>query len=141
MSLKYDKKNWYFHVDVYAYKTIPRTGLLRMRNISDRICRESQKTHFVSIPFFFKSYRLQIKWKIHVTDDNIEHAHCLLNTKYKKHTQNKQYLLLFQCNDGCAKASQGYVVRTRPVLYFSTHSSSFLDQSVTYSINRRVSQG
>ena len=32
--------------------------LLRMRNVTGKICRENQKTHFMSSNFFRKSYRL-----------------------------------------------------------------------------------
>jgi hypothetical protein len=63
----------------------------------------------------------------HATVKNMAHAHCILDTKDYKHSQNMQYLLLFHCNDGCTKVSVCYVVRTRPVLYFSTQSSSFTD--------------
>ena len=36
--------------------------------------------------------------------------------RLQTHTQNMQYLMLFHCNHGCAKAPQCYVTRTLPVL-------------------------
>ena len=45
------------HEDHYAFLIISRSFLLRIRNVSDKRCRDDQNTHFRSI-FFFKSCRL-----------------------------------------------------------------------------------
>jgi hypothetical protein len=37
----------------YTFMIISRTVLLRMRNVSDKNCRENQNTHFVFNNFFF----------------------------------------------------------------------------------------
>ena len=53
------------------------------------------------------------------TDDNMAHAHCMLDTKVYKYTRricNIPYLLLFYCNDGCTKVPQCYVKPTLLVL-------------------------
>jgi len=34
------------HEDQYTFLIISRSALLRMRNISDKICKGNQKTHF-----------------------------------------------------------------------------------------------
>ena len=49
------------------------------------------------------------------TDNNMTHAHCMLDTKGYKHThththtQKVQYSLLSHCNNGCTNAPQCYV--------------------------------
>jgi hypothetical protein len=43
------------HEDVFTFMTICRLFLLRMRNISDKSCRENQNTHFVFSNFFPKN--------------------------------------------------------------------------------------
>jgi hypothetical protein len=35
------------HEDRYTFMIISRSVLLRMRNVSDKSCRENQNTHFV----------------------------------------------------------------------------------------------
>jgi len=52
VSLKYDKKNGYItwrHANTYNSISVI---LLRMRNVSDKSCRENQNTHFISNNFF-----------------------------------------------------------------------------------------
>ena len=41
------------HYDQYTFFIIPHSFLLRMRNVSDQICREIQNAHFVFGNFFF----------------------------------------------------------------------------------------
>jgi len=41
------------HEDQYKFLIISRLIFLRMRNISDKICRGNQNTHFVFSNFFF----------------------------------------------------------------------------------------
>ena len=41
------------HDDQYTLMTISRSFVLRMRNVSDKICTENQNTHFVFNVFFF----------------------------------------------------------------------------------------
>jgi len=40
------------HEDLYGFITIPRTILLRRRNVSNKSCRENYNTHFVFCNFF-----------------------------------------------------------------------------------------
>ena len=62
-----------------------RSVLLKMRNVSDKSCRENQNTHFVfnTFFFFFENHAVyEIMWKNIVergqaTDDNMAHAHCM----------------------------------------------------------------
>jgi len=38
--------------DLFTFMTISRLIILKMRNISDKICRENQNTHFIFYNFF-----------------------------------------------------------------------------------------
>jgi hypothetical protein len=54
-----------------------------------------------------------------VTDDNMKHAYCMLDTKGYEYSQVVQYSLLLDCKNGCTNAPQCYVIGTLPVLFFS----------------------
>jgi hypothetical protein len=73
--------------------------LLRMRNVSDKSCRENQNTYFMFNNVFPKSC-------------------CLGNNAEKCGTarQNMSYLLLLHGNNGYSKALLCYVTRALPVL-------------------------
>ena len=53
------------HEDQYTFLIISRTFLLRMRNVSDKSCRENQNTHFVFSNFLKIKNRAvyEIMWK------------------------------------------------------------------------------
>ena len=74
------------HENQYTFLFISHSILLRMRNVSDKSCRENQLTHFVFSNFFFfrKSCCL---WDVEkcgtarkTTDNNMAPAHCILDT-------------------------------------------------------------
>jgi hypothetical protein len=44
------------HGDRYTFLIISRSVLLRMRNVSDKSCRENQNTHFLFSDFFPKGF-------------------------------------------------------------------------------------
>jgi hypothetical protein len=52
VALKSDKNNGTLHEDLCTFMTISRWILLRMRNVSDKICRENQNTHLRFNNFF-----------------------------------------------------------------------------------------
>jgi hypothetical protein len=58
VSLKSDNNNGTLHEDLCTFMIVSRSILLRMKNISDKSCRENQNTHFISITFSRKSCRL-----------------------------------------------------------------------------------
>ena len=58
VSLKYDKNNGTLHKDLCTFMIISHWILRRMRNVSDRSCRENQNTHFMINNFSQKSCRL-----------------------------------------------------------------------------------
>jgi hypothetical protein len=77
------KGTW--HEAEYIFLIISRSILLRMRNVSDKHCRESQNTHFVFSNFFRKPCRLRDNVQKYcragqATDDNMTHAHGTLDT-------------------------------------------------------------
>jgi len=52
------------HTDRYTFLIISRSLLLRMRNVSDKICRENQNTHFVFSNYFQKNRAVyDIMWE------------------------------------------------------------------------------
>jgi hypothetical protein len=54
VSLKWKKNRGYFiREDQYTLFITSRSIPLRMRNVSDKSCRENQNTHFVFSNFFF----------------------------------------------------------------------------------------
>jgi len=74
------------HADRYTFLIISRSVLLRMRNVSDKSCRENQNTYFV-FSNFFSEYRAvyEIMWEKYCragqgTGDNMAHAYCMLDT-------------------------------------------------------------
>jgi hypothetical protein len=74
------------HEDQFTFSIISRSFLLRMRNISDRSCRENRNTHFIFSNFFPENRTVhEIMWKHivqpgRVIDDNMAHTHCMLDT-------------------------------------------------------------
>ena len=52
------------HRDLCIFVVISRQILLRLRNVSDKSCRENQNTHFVFSNFFFENRAVyEIMWK------------------------------------------------------------------------------
>ena len=72
----------------YTFLIISRSFLPRMRNVSDKSCRENQNTNFVFsnsfskiVPFFEKMWgKKNIVERGQATNDNMAHAHCMLDT-------------------------------------------------------------
>ena len=97
-SLKSDKHSGTLHEDRCTFLTISRLILLRMRNFSDKRCRENRNTHFVfNNTFFFKSCLLyEMMWKTVVEPETGKTAdgntiRCMRLTcwiRLQTHTQN-----------------------------------------------------
>jgi hypothetical protein len=107
------------HEDRYTFFVISRSVLLRMGNVSDKICRENQNTHFVfrdPPPKKIAPLRNNVEKYCRAgqaTDDNMAHAHCMLDTKGYKHT-------LTICNTYCF-SSTTVVTRTRLCVTLYVH--------------------
>jgi hypothetical protein len=119
------------HGNVFTFMTISRSILLRMRNVSNIICRENQNTHFMSNNFFFFENRAvyeimpknmvgperpQIKIRstrvvFCISQGARAHAHAFAHTHARIHIQ-KYVILLFHDDNGFANAPQCYGVRT-----------------------------
>jgi hypothetical protein len=77
---------------VYIFFIISRPIILRMKNVSDKSYREARNTQFVfnNFLFFSKSCLLWDNVENYcragqTTDDNMAHAHCMLDTQGYKH--------------------------------------------------------
>jgi len=69
--------------DQYTFVIISHSFLLRMRNVSDKNCRENKNTY--SITVFQKSYSLWDNMEKYcragqATDDSTVHTRCMLDT-------------------------------------------------------------
>jgi len=72
------------HLDQYTFLIISRSFLLRMRNVSDKRCRENQNTHSMFNNVYRKSCRLSDNVEKYyragqATDDNMARANCMLD--------------------------------------------------------------
>ena len=82
VSLKSDKNNGNF-----TFSIISRLILLRIKNISDKRCSDTQNTHVAFSTLFFFSKIVPFMRYVEkycragqATDDSMAHAHSLLNT-------------------------------------------------------------
>jgi hypothetical protein len=61
-----------------------RSVVLRMRNVSDKICTENLNTHFVFNKLHFllnpTIYEITRQSKVQAADENMTHANCMLDT-------------------------------------------------------------
>jgi hypothetical protein len=104
---------------------------LRMRNISDTICKENQNTHFVFNNIFFFENRTvyEMMWKNIVQPgmphDNIWRTRIACWVTKATNTlgitdrlvRYVQYLLFFHCRSSSTNAPECYVICTSPVLF------------------------
>ena len=123
--------------------TISRCILLRMRNILDKCCRETQKAYFIFNIIFSENRAVyEIMSKNMVEAESLQmrrisratraHAHAHAHTTAHSHTHTQAvtcthtrtrtelcntYLLLFHGNNGIVNAPQCYVMCTLPVLF------------------------
>jgi len=96
----------------------------RMRNISEKSCRENQNTHFIFSDFFQKSYCL---WDMLKNILELDRQHmtmwlmCIECWVSKATNTHSEYiiLLIFHCNNGCMNTLQCYIICTLPVLLCS----------------------
>jgi hypothetical protein len=56
-----------------------------MRNVSGKVCRENQNTHFMFKHFFFENFAVNDNVEKYctagqATGDSMAHAHCMLDT-------------------------------------------------------------
>ena len=102
------------HKDQYTYLAISRSVLLRIKNVSEKCCREYMNKIFCSVTFFlslffskivhFELMRKKYFRAVQATDDNMAHAPCMLDTYGYKQTSRI-------CNTYCLSTAT-MVVRT-----------------------------
>jgi len=79
------RKTGTLHEVQRKFFTISRLFLLKIRNVSVKICRENQNTDLMQNKFFSRKLRHLSdnvgKYCVagHVTDDNMAHTHCMLD--------------------------------------------------------------
>jgi len=72
IKIRQEKPALYIKIYVHL-EIISRSFLLRMRNVSDRSCRENQNTHFVFSNFFFENRVIyEIMWKNMLEPDSLQ---------------------------------------------------------------------
>jgi hypothetical protein len=83
-SLKSGKNNGTLHEDQYRFLIISHSVLFRMRNVSEKNCRENRNNSFMFSNFFPENRAVCEIEKYcrarQATDDNMVHAHCMLDT-------------------------------------------------------------
>jgi len=108
------------HNDQYLFLIIPHPLLLRMTNVSDKSCREHQNTHFMLNNLFQKSCHLRDNGEKvcrtrQATDNNMAHAHCILDTlsEYEGGPKNNRNLnvackleVVARCAARCHESTQ-----------------------------------
>jgi hypothetical protein len=112
------------HEDLCTFMIISRWILLRMRNVSDKSCRENQNTRFMLKKFFEKLFLLWDNVKKYGTarqakDDNIIRRMRFACWITKATDTHSECVTLFYGYSGYANASQRYVVCTMPVLFIN----------------------
>jgi len=144
-GLKSDKNSGTVLKDTYTVM-ITFCSVLRMRNDSDKSCREVKTHNLYSIaPPPPKSCHLWDNVNKYyragqATDDNMVHVHCMLDNLGYNYTLriNMQYLLLFYGNNGCINMPHRYIIRKVPVFFVVKMSFIRLEVVVSYSFGTSV---
>jgi len=97
--LKSDKNKWHF-IWRHSFLIIFHSVLLKTRYISDQSCNENQNTFLWSMKLFRKLYLLWNNVEKHsrdgqATDDNMEHANCMMDAQGYKHALRICNILCF----------------------------------------------
>jgi len=93
------------HEDQYNFLIISRSVLLRMRNVSDKVCRGNKNTHFALSNFSFNRAVYETMWKNMVQPDTPQMTIWRMSVAYcitKGTKTHSQYVIitLFHCNNG-----------------------------------------
>ena len=120
--LNFDRNNQYFTFSPVYIMTIFRWILLRMGNVSDKVCRENQNTHFTLNPspppkiFPFMRQCAKMWWKQtrHRPQHNTAHALFVLDNYSYKHTLIIFDTYCFSTATMVTRTPQYYVIFTQP---------------------------
>ena len=116
------------HEDQYTFLIISRSVLLRMRNVSDKSCRENRNTYFVSTNFFFSFENCtvyEIMWKNIVERGTPQMTVPRMRIACWIPKPTNTHSLLFHSNNGCTTAPYNVT------LYIHCVSCQFLFMSCT----------
>ena len=70
------------HEDLWTFMIMSRGIFLRMRNVSDKICRENQNTHFMFNKFFSENRAVyEIIWK-NIIEPDRTHDNIILRMRF-----------------------------------------------------------
>ena len=122
------------HEDQYTFSIIPRSRLLRIRNLSNKRCRENWNTCFVFNKFFFLNRAVyEITWKntAESTGHRLRYDACGLHAGIPKATNSfSEYviLLFFHCNSCCTKAPHNRIMHTLPVLLYYLRTTAYVHE-------------
>jgi hypothetical protein len=111
------------HRSRFIFIIICHSILLRMRNISDKTCRENQNTFSIQL-LFRKSCHLSDKEEKYIgvrqaTDDNVIWRMCFACwTTKATHALRIYHTYCFQRQRYLAHAPQYYIIQIWPVLYY-----------------------
>jgi hypothetical protein len=132
VSLKSDKNIGYFTWRPINIFIISRSFLLRIKNVSDKRCRENQNPHFVFGNIFFFEGRAvyEIMWKNTVERGRPQMTIWWLPitswiTKTADTHSGCVILIVFHCNNDCTNTPQSYIIRTLPLLLCHTSELIF----------------
>ena len=127
--------------DLSTFFTISRLILLRMRNVSDKVCRENQNTFHIQHFFFFENCTINetmsknmvepeepqmtsqygayaLRARLARLHERIRmHTPTRPGTHARTHTQTNKKCFFFLQQQWFAKAPQCYVIRALPVLF------------------------
>ena len=76
--------------DRYTFLILSCSAVLRMRNVSDKSCRENEKTHFIINIYFFNLSVYEIIWKKYCRAEHATDGACALHVverRLQTHTQ------------------------------------------------------
>ena len=110
VPLKSDKNKGHFTWSLIYIFIISRSFLLRMKNVSDKICREIRNTHvrFNNFFFFRKSWRLWDMWKNTVERSRLQHSiACWIPKSTNTHSE---YVILYCLSTASIVARTGLSV-------------------------------
>jgi len=136
--------------DIGTFMIASRLILLRMRNVSNKSCRENQNTHFVFNQVFFPENRIfyEIMRKKYgrfrqATDDTIIRRMrfaCRITTATDTHSE--YVIILLHGNNGCANVPQCYLcmyigcICIRSLNQPYTHTHTHVSVQIPYAILR-----
>jgi hypothetical protein len=113
VSLQSDKSNIYFIRRQIKFFITSRSVVVRVKSVSDKICRENQNTCFMSSKFFL----IVLLWdnvKNNCTDGQTTRDNtirCMRTACWVyKHNQNMSCLLLFHCHNSRISVPKCYVI-------------------------------